>query len=401
MRLVAWFDGNARDLPWRRTCDPYGIWVSEIMLQQTQVKTVIPYWERWMRELPTIASLARASSAKIHKLWEGLGYYHRVRNMQRAAQIIERDHRGRFPTEFEEVLKLSGIGRYTAGAICSIAFGQPRPILDGNVARVLTRVFGIEGDPTEKETKTTLWALAEDLVREAVGEPELPREAPPCPAPPAPRAKAGSGVHRAMASQKSQASSASRIRALSQANVVSLASPYAASMFNQALMELGALVCSPREPQCAVCPLAKVCIAFRDSRVSELPARPARRSPTRRRFMAFVVQHGNQFLVRQRPAGEVNAHLWEFPNLEVGLDDGDPRGAARRLLGRAPLKLKPFCTVKHTITRYCITLEVFHAQAGPLQEIKLPGAHWARARLLDRLAFSSAHKKIVQRLSAD
>ena len=149
--LLSWFAANARDLPWRRTQDPYAIWVSEIMLQQTQVKTVMPYWDRWMGELPTIASLAKANPDKIHKLWEGLGYYTRVRNMQKAAQFIEQNHGGKFPENFDEVLALSGIGRYTAGAICSIAFNQPTPILDGNVIRVLTRVFGISENPREKD----------------------------------------------------------------------------------------------------------------------------------------------------------------------------------------------------------------------------------------------------------
>ena len=167
--LLDWFAANARDLPWRRTRDPYAIWVSEIMLQQTQVKTVIPYWNRWMRELPTIEAAAKARSEKIHKLWEGLGYYTRVRNLQKAAQQIVAQHDARsetrrrrgnesqikkksetphvvsykFPDNFDDVLALPGIGRYTAGAICSIAFNQPTPILDGNVIRVLTRLFGI------------------------------------------------------------------------------------------------------------------------------------------------------------------------------------------------------------------------------------------------------------------
>ncbi|MGD0614791.1 MAG: A/G-specific adenine glycosylase, partial [Verrucomicrobiota bacterium] len=145
--LLSWYSQNARDLPWRRTRDPYAIWVSEIMLQQTQVKTVLSYWERWMRELPTIESLATASPEKIHKLWEGLGYYTRVRNLQQAARLILERHGGKFPESFDEVLELPGIGRYTAGAICSIAFDQPTPVLDGNVIRVMTRLFGIEKDP--------------------------------------------------------------------------------------------------------------------------------------------------------------------------------------------------------------------------------------------------------------
>jgi len=165
--LLDWFARNARDLPWRRTRDPYAIWVSEIMLQQTQVNTVVPYWERWMRELPTVDALAKASSRKIHKLWEGLGYYTRVRNLQKAARLILKRHRGRFPEKFEEVLALPGIGRYTAGAICSIAFNQPHPVLDGNVIRVLTRLFGIAENPRSKETNARLWQIAQDLVTHA------------------------------------------------------------------------------------------------------------------------------------------------------------------------------------------------------------------------------------------
>ena len=162
--LLTWFAANARDLPWRRTRDPYAIWISEIMLQQTQVKTVIPYWKRWMRELPTIRSAAKASPAKLHKLWEGLGYYTRVRNLQKAARQIIEKHDDKFPANFDDVLALPGIGRYTAGAICSIAFNQPAPILNGNVIRVLTRIFGIATDPREKKTNAKLWRLAERLV---------------------------------------------------------------------------------------------------------------------------------------------------------------------------------------------------------------------------------------------
>ena len=163
-KLLDWFSQNARDLPWRRTRDPYAIWVSEIMLQQTQVKTVMPYWERWMRELSTVQAAANASPDKIHKLWEGLGYYSRVRNLQKAARQIMEKHGGKFPDNFDAVVALPGIGRYTAGAICSIAFNQPTPILDGNVIRVLTRVFGVGENPREKKTNTRLWQLAEELV---------------------------------------------------------------------------------------------------------------------------------------------------------------------------------------------------------------------------------------------
>src|ERR1035437_5347350 len=173
--LLRWFKASARGLPWRRTRDPYAIWVSEIMLQQTQVKTVMPYWERWMRELPTIEAAANASPDKIHKLWEGLGYYTRVRNLQRTARQIVEKHNGKFPDNFDDVLALPGIERYTAGAICSIAFNQPKPILDGNVIRVLTRVFGIGENPREKKTNAQLWRLAEGLVIHVASSPFICR----------------------------------------------------------------------------------------------------------------------------------------------------------------------------------------------------------------------------------
>ena len=293
--LLGWFAHNARDLPWRRIRDPYAIWVSEIMLQQTQVKTVIPYWERWMRELPTIEAVASASPDKIHKLWEGLGYYTRARNLQKAAKQILEKYDGKFPRNFDDVLALPGIGRYTAGAICSIAFNQPTPILDGNVIRVLTRVFGIGKNPREKKTNAQLWRLAEELVAHAASSPSICRR----------RRK------------ESHSTSISSQRLLT-------SSPTCANL-NQSLMELGALVCTPRNPQCEICPVKKLCVAFREGRIGELPNLGKREAATARRFVAFVVERNGRFLVRQRPAGVVNAHLWEFPNVEIGARLSEPQ----------------------------------------------------------------------------
>ena len=413
--LLNWFSANARDLPWRRTRDPYAIWVSEIMLQQTQVKTVIPYWKRWMRELPSIRSVANASPDKIHKLWEGLGYYTRARNLQRAAQQIvarqvaiskSRRSRGlsrrsetqtdnetqirrkletphvvsyKFPDEFDDVLALPGIGRYTAGAICSIAFNQPTPILDGNVVRVLTRIFGIGENPREKTTNAQLWRLAEELVRHS--------------------------------------------------SLVTRHSSLACSHLNQSLMELGALICTPQNPQCRICPVRKQCVALSEGRVAELPNLGKRNPPTARHFVAFVVERNGRFLVRQRPAGVLNAHLWEFPNLEIGArlsepqhgrmqningefpvtnelrtrcGSGDPRSesvasVADRLLGSTPAKLSPLCTIKHSITRYRITLEAFIVRLN--DSAAKAGGFWKTPTRLRQLAFSAAHKKVLNKLS--
>jgi A/G-specific adenine glycosylase len=339
--LLEWFSKNARDLPWRRTTDPYCIYVSEIMLQQTQVKTVLPFWERWMRELPTVKSAADASPDKIHKLWEGLGYYTRARNLQKAAQLILEKHQGKFPTRFDEILELPGIGRYTAGAISSIAFNQPMPILDGNVMRVLTRIFGIDKDPREKETNQQLWRLAEELVLDAKSK----------------------------------------------------SSKFACSHLNQSLMELGALICSPRNPQCLICPVQTLCVAYKEQRTEELPNLGKRAAATARRFVAFVVEQQGKFLVRQRPEGVVNAHLWEFPNVELNGEAATVTEIFKSQFGFPPSKLQPLPTVKHSITRYRITLEAFQV---PLKKaLKAKDGVWLSKAQFDTVAFTAAHKKLA------
>lgn len=366
--LLAWFARDARDLPWRRTRDPYAIWVSEIMLQQTQVNTVVPYWKRWMRALPTIAALARAKPEKIHKLWEGLGYYTRVRHLQKAAQIVVREHGGRLPEKFADVLALPGIGRYTAGAICSIAFNQPRPVLDGNVIRVLTRLYGIAGDPRARETKDRLWQLAEGLVQQVADLQYAPRQ-----------------THSALFATDHGLRTTDH-------------GPCACSHLNQSLMELGAVICTPRQPRCGTCPVAGLCAAYRQGRVGELPALGRRTRSTPRRFVAFVVRKGARFLVRQRPAGVVNAHLWEFPNIEIGIEVRSFREPARKVLGSTPAVLEPLCTLKHSITRYRVTLEVFRVTGSKVSRAA-PG-RWCTSHKLRQLPLTGAHKKILQRLRA-
>jgi A/G-specific adenine glycosylase len=360
--LLSWFAAHARDLPWRRQRDPYAIWVSEIMLQQTQVKTVIPFWERWMQTLPTVQALAQASPALIHKLWEGLGYYTRVRNLQRAAQAICAGHGGRFPEDFEAILALPGIGRYTAGAIASIAFNQPAPILDGNVIRVLTRLHGIAADPREKQTNAQLWRLAQELVEEA-------------------HDNRGSGIEDRNSKLETRNPKPE--------------SPNAPSALNQSLMELGALVCTPRSPNCAACPLAALCVARRENRTEQIPRVKARATPTARRFIVMILQRDGRYLVRQRPADAVNAHLWEFPNREA--TDQEPAAAViAEQLGQPPAAIASLCTVKHSITRYRMTTEAWLV-ASHREPAKLPG-QWRTPAQLHQLAFTSAHRRIVQRL---
>ena len=364
--LLDWFATNARDLPWRRTRDPYAIWVSEIMLQQTQVKTVIPFWERWLRELPTIEAAAQAPSAKIHKLWEGLGYYTRVRNLQKAAQQIVQSGKRKtengssdcqFPEKFEDVLALPGIGRYTAGAICSIAFNQPTPILDGNVIRVLTRIFGIAENPKEKVTNARLWDLSEELVAHAKDAKHAKPEKP--------------------------------SRPLREKN--------SCSHLNQSLMELGALVCTPRQPQCLICPVQKLCVAFKEGRPENLPSLGKRAAATARHFMAFAIERDGRFLVRQRPAGVVNAHLWEFPNVETSGKKTKASEVFQYQFGLVARGFSPLCTVRHSITRYRITLEVFAVDSN--ETPNNVGGIWKTIPEMQALAFTSAHRKILLALT--
>jgi A/G-specific adenine glycosylase len=336
-KLTRWFDQQGRDLPWRRRRDPYAIWISEIMLQQTQVKTVIPYYGRWMRALPRVEDLARARPERVLKLWEGLGYYRRARHAQAAARIIVKQHGGRFPARLEDLLALPGVGPYTAGAVCSIAFNQPTPILDGNVRRVLSRLLGVRGDPHAVNAR--LWRAAEQLVSAGGSQP---------------------------------------------------------ARLNQGLMELGALICLPRQPKCPDCPVRWDCWARRENRVGEFPA-PARREPvTHRRFIALVARRGGRFLVRRRPAGGVNAGLWEFPNFQAPAKAGNLSRLA------APFRMArggPFFRHRHSITRYRMLLEGFQAQlpAGAASGPAL--GEWKTEAELRRLALTGAHRKLLEAAS--
>jgi len=348
------------------------------MLQQTQVKTVLPYWQRWMRTVPTIRALARAKPEELHKLWEGLGYYTRVRNMQNAARLIIENHGGLFPRQFEDVLELPGIGRYTAGAICSIAFGEPKPVLDGNVIRVLTRVFGIDGDPKEKKVNASLWQLSEDLVRHAGGCQGRARVLTPF-------------LQEAPRLERKSNGSLRDPPTRAEANI-----EHPASSFNQALMELGALVCTPRHPRCESCPVASLCAAFQENRVDELPALKPRPAASLRRFAAFVVERRGRILVRQRSAGVLNAHLWEFPNIELKRHRTDMRTSIRELLGENPRTLQRLCAIKHTITRYRITLDAYSV-TGVGRIARRGGFSWLSRGELKHRAFASAHGKILSR----
>jgi A/G-specific adenine glycosylase len=335
-QLIAWFRENKRDLPWRRTRDPYAIWISEVMLQQTQVKTVIPYWERWMRELRNIERLAKAKPDRVLKLWEGLGYYSRVRNLQKAAQIIVAEHGGVFPREFENILDLAGIGRYTAGAIASIAFGLPMPVVDGNVARVLARYLGIRGDPKSRETSAALWRTAEKLVKAA---------------------------HETNACGE----------------------------LNEALMELGATICTPKQPACERCPVRLRCFAFKKGETDELPEAANRVVSEARIFRAAFIREGNGVWMRRRPEGVVNAGFWELPNIEAKGET--PEDTFKPFFGGKELKVRQVCDVKHTIMRFRMNLQIFEGFSHAPAECKS-----FSAKDFQRFPIVSAHRKALLRM---
>jgi A/G-specific adenine glycosylase len=289
--------------------------------------------------------------------------------MQKAAQEIIAQHGGKFPRNYGAILELPGIGRYTAGAIASIAFNEARAILDGNVMRVLARIFGVEGNAREKPANEELWRLAGELVRGSVKSLN------------GYNVKTGGPSRSGKVSGHNEANSCSHL--------------------NQSLMELGALICTPKQPKCGICPARKFCDALRTGRTDTLPNLGKRVVSTSRRFVAFVIEHHGRFLVRQRPAGVVNGHLWEFPNVEI--EAGGVKKISRRQLTSAateldlkPAKLEKLMTIKHTITRYRITLEAYRGEmAGGAGRSGLKG-RWLGLAKLEKLAFTSAHRRILE-----
>ncbi len=287
-QLIAWQkDHGRRDLPWQGR-GVYATWVSEIMLQQTQVATVIPYYQRFVARFPDVAALAAASLDDVLGHWSGLGYYTRARNLHRAARIIAEEHGGAFPEDYERIRALPGIGRSTAGAICALAFGQPCAILDGNAKRVLARHFAIPGWPGEPSTERTLWLRAQA---------EVPATE--------------------------------------------------AATYTQALMDLGATTCLRANPRCACCPVAAGCAAHRAGRTEDYPApRPARAVPQKTATW-LVCMHGQDVLLEKRPPSGLWGGMWGFPE-----GFGDTREAARTLLGRHPDAVEPLPGVTHAFTHF-------------------------------------------------
>jgi A/G-specific adenine glycosylase len=344
-RLIAWYARSARDLPWRRSGDPYAVWVSEIMLQQTQVATVKPYFERFLRQLPTIDALAQADEEAVLLLWEGLGYYRRARQLHRAARTVASEHAGRFPRQFDAVRRLPGIGRYTAGAILSIAFDQPRPILEANTVRLWSRLLGCGGPSTTARAQQLLWGAAEAI---------LPRRG--------------------------------------------------AGRVNQALMELGSQACLARGPRCETCPAAPLCAARSSGRQAEIPAKVAKPAFEHRREAAVVVRRNGRVLLGKCGESGRWAGLWDFPRCVVtSAEPGLRREIARKVLQStgASIELGPLlATIKHGVTRFRITLDCYEATCRALRRCANGRAvlRWVRPAELDRYPLNSTGRRLSRML---
>lgn len=309
--LARWYHDHKRELPWRKTRDPYAIWVSEIILQQTRVVQGIDYYHNFISRFPDLQSLAKAEIEEVLRVWQGLGYYSRARNMHTAARQITMDYGGVFPSSYKEMLKLKGVGPYTAAAIASIAFNEPRAVLDGNVHRVIARLFGLSDPPGMNGAKCGICRKADTL---------LDRKEP--------------GIH------------------------------------NQAIMEFGALICTPASPSCRSCPLQGHCEAFLKNQVMELPVRRKKIKQKHRYFHYLIMQSGNRILIRQRTHRDIWQHLFEFPLIETGgpmspghlMESPSWKQLFRHKRGK-PVRISN--TIRHVLTHQVIHAKFYHLDYFP------------------------------------
>lgn len=345
--LLAWYQKNARDLPWRGHADPYTIWVSEIMLQQTRVETVIPYFNRWMERFPTVQALAEAPPQAVLSAWEGLGYYRRAHHLQRAAITLVEQYGGELPRDVKKLQALPGVGRYTAGAIASMAFGLDEPALDGNIRRVLARVFNVSVPARSSAGEKHLWSLARE---------NLP-----------------SGQ---------------------------------ASDYNQALMDLGALICTPRDPDCRACPLQTICAACELGLQSERPVLSARPKTPHVTVTAAIIERDGRYLLAQRPAGGLLGGLWEFPGGKT-LPGEDLETCLRREiceeLGVDIQVGKSLGKYRHAYTHFKVTLYAYRcslasqAEPRPIQPTSL---RWVPVEALADFPMGKIDRQIAVNLSS-
>jgi A/G-specific adenine glycosylase len=345
-RLRGWYMRHARPLPWRQTCDPYRIWVSEIMLQQTQVATVVPYYERFVAVFPDVFTLAAAPEPHVLRLWEGLGYYRRARQLHQAAQHVVAEHGGQFPRDLAAARALPGIGRYTAGAILSIAFGDRHPILEANTLRLFSRLLAYRGNPRSSAGQRLLWQFGEHVL---------------------PRKDAGT--------------------------------------FNQALMELGSAVCRRKEPMCVVCPVAGLCPTRLQGLQKTIPAEKPRRGYQQVCEVVVVVRRGDKVLVRRCGPSERWSGMWDFPRFPVSarsesLQRREIVHRVRQLTGVTVAPQSLLTTIKHGVTRFRITLSCYQATHVSGRLHRRRELQWSSLAELTALPWSVTGRHVVERILA-
>ncbi len=336
--LLAWYRQNKRDLPWRDHPDPYAVWVSEIMLQQTRVDTVIPYFERWMANFPTVEALAAADEQQVLNLWEGLGYYSRARNLHRVAKKLVAEHNAQLPKDTKSLMQLPGIGRYTAAAISSMAFGRDAAALDGNIRRVYARIFNVEEALGSTQAEKTLWQLAEDFL---------------------PKGEAGD--------------------------------------YNQALMDLGATICTPRNPLCEECPIKQHCEAWQLDIQALRPVPKTKKAVPHHVHAAAVIVEDGRVLLAQRPVDGLLGGMWEFPNGRVG---GDPAeelaGAIDKGYKLNVQILSPLAEVRHAYTHFKVTEYAFRCKF--IRSSQEENMRWISINELENYPMGKIDRQIARKL---
>lgn len=342
--LLGWYANHRRSLPWRGETDPYRIWVAEVMLQQTQVEAVIPYYRRWLEQFPTVRSVAEASLDQVLKIWEGLGYYSRCRNVHRACQIVAHKYGGEVPSTWEEFRHLPGVGDYTAAAVLSFSFGKVYPVLDGNVSRVMARLTAFP-EPVSKGKRTFLRKLEEWIDREDPAR------------------------------------------------------------FNQAMMELGSLVCRKNQPRCFECPITGFCLGYRRGNPGGYPVRSSVKPRPHRTVVAGVIWEGNRFLIQKRPENGLLGGLWELPGGKVMAGESREKALVREIAeetGLAVTVKEPIGWVDHAYSHFSITLHAFHCSVVDGSRMKSErNRKWISPKDITRFAFPKANHKLFGLLDGE
>ncbi len=338
--LFLWYERHHRSLPWRKSVDPYKIWISEVMLQQTTVQTVLPYYTKWLQNFPRVQDLSQAPLQKVLKAWQGLGYYQRAKNLHKASRMIMNEFKGRIPQEYEELKKLPGFGPYITAAVLSLAFNKPFPVVDANVRRVLMRLKGARGEANPKNDKALLDFLS----------------------PIFPQKKAG--------------------------------------VFNQAMMELGALVCRPKNPSCLLCPLNDFCQAFKDGQQEVIPL-PKKRNYRRIEAVVAIIRKNGKLLIQKRPSKGLLADLWEFPGGKRKSGETLEEALHREIKEELHTEIqaeKFLIRVQHAYTQFQVTLFAYECRLKNMPRLNKNFHRWVTLREMRHYPFPSGSAKIIKHM---